>query len=81
MSIYWVRCDICGKYQVVGECTLHPLVNVCFLCCILCPERRMCSKPTWTTKIVKAPEEKKVKVKKEVEAVLQDLLKKLENKS
>ncbi len=81
MSIYWVRCDICGKYQVTSECTLHPPINVCFICCLLCPERGMCSKPAWIPKITKLVKEKPPRVKKEVEAVLQDLLKKLEGKS
>jgi hypothetical protein len=53
LTIYWERCDVCGRYLPTRQCTLHPELNVCIYCCLSCPERSRCPKPAWELKIVK----------------------------
>ncbi len=84
MVIYWSRCDICGKYIVVSECTLTPGLNVCPHCCVLiCMYREnLCRTPVWFPKLkakVKAMEAVSRKEER-IEKVLMDLLKRLEKK-
>ncbi len=47
MTIYWERCDICGRHLPTKTCWLHPELSVCPHCCLLCPERSLCPNPAW----------------------------------
>ena len=47
MTIYWERCSICGRHYPTKTCWLHPELNVCPHCCLLCPERSICPNPVW----------------------------------
>ena len=47
MTIYWERCSICGRHYPTKTCWLHPELNVCPHCCLLCPERSICPNPAW----------------------------------
>ncbi len=47
MTIYWERCDICGRHLPTKTCWLHPELSVCPHCCLLCPERNLCPNPAW----------------------------------
>jgi len=83
LVLYWKRCSICGRYEPIDACSMHPSVNVCPWCCILCSERSNCSKPTWFTE-VKVIEAKEVEVKERIErekrirTLLEELMSKLE---
>lgn len=80
MVIYWSRCDICGKYIIVRECTLAPGVSVCPHCCILFCDNRggLCRAPTWYPEVPQKTKLRRKEEKEKVEKVLMDLLKKLE---
>jgi len=47
VSIYWERCDICGKHRPTKQCWLHPERSICPYCCLACPERDICTNPAW----------------------------------
>ena len=47
MSIFWERCDVCGRHRPLRQCWLHPERMVCPYCCIACPERSSCPRPAW----------------------------------
>ncbi len=84
MVMYWSRCDICGKYIVVSECTLTPGLNVCPHCCVLiCVYREnLCQSPIWLPELKAKLKTMATVTRKEerVEKVLMDLLKRLEKK-
>jgi hypothetical protein len=79
MTIYWERCDICGRHRPTRQCWLHPERNVCPYCCLSCPERQLCPKPAWfpNLKIV-APVRHARRAREEARKALEDLLRKLE---
>jgi len=80
LVIYWSRCDICGKYIIVRECTLASGVSVCPHCCILFCDNRggLCRAPAWYPEIPQKTKLRGKEEKEKVEKVLMDLLKKLE---
>ncbi len=47
MTIYWERCDICGRHHPTKTCWLHPELSICAHCCLMCPERSICPNPAW----------------------------------
>lgn len=77
MSIYWERCDICGKHKPVKQCWLHPERNVCPYCCLACPERSMCPNPVWFPSLRTAERIEK-KEDEEARRALEELLRRLE---
>ena len=88
MTIYWERCNICGRYRPVKQCTMNPDLMVCIHCCLLCPLRNVCPKLVWILDVSKkkaeAPKAVKPKAVKpkseEAKKVLLDLLSRLEEK-
>jgi hypothetical protein len=76
VTIYWERCSICGKYEFVKQCTLHPELMVCPHCCLTCPLRSKCPHPAWYPKLGRHAE--KEAKREEMEKIISDLLSKLE---
>ncbi len=80
MTMYWERCDFCGKYNITKTCILTG-EPVCAFCCIaICNKRdKYCSKPSWKAEVKRAVAKPKQAVRPSTgkSAVLEDLLKKL----
>ncbi len=51
MTIYWERCNLCGRHLPTKTCWLHPELQVCAFCCVFCPERNVCPNPVWYPEI------------------------------
>ncbi|MMZ65832.1 hypothetical protein D1872_282670 [compost metagenome] len=79
MTIYWERCDFCGRYEPVKQCTLYPDLMVCIHCCLSCPKRKICPKPVWFIEFKIKTISKPGKIAKEADKtkVFQELLSKL----
>ncbi|AEM39755.1 hypothetical protein Pyrfu_1902 [Pyrolobus fumarii 1A] len=55
MVIYWERCSVCVRHLPTKTCWLHPELNVCAQCCVMCPERSICPNPVWYAELGEAP--------------------------
>ena len=81
MSIFWERCDVCGRHRPTRQCWLHPERSVCPYCCIACPERPICPKPAWYPQLRVSearPERRPPPRGGEARKALEDLLRRLE---
>jgi hypothetical protein len=79
LTIYWERCDVCGRHRPTRQCWLHPERNVCPYCCLSCPERHLCPRPAWFPHLRKVVAAKPMRrPREEAKRALEDLLKKLE---
>lgn len=78
MTMYWERCDICGRYEPTRACWLHSEVQICATCCLLCSERNHCRTPSWFFKVKPLTrEEVAIKEKKAAEEKIQKVLEEL----
>ena len=81
MTIYWERCDFCGKHEPTLRCTLYSDSQVCVQCCISCIRRGTCPVPAWLphvgVKVEEARAEVEVEEAEKVKSVLEELLKRL----
>ena len=71
MTIYWYKCDICGKYKPVEECTVNDRVKirVCASCYITLSIK--CRENVWRLfKKKEGEEEAKKRRMKEIEDLL-----------
>ena len=81
MSIYWERCDICGRHRPTKPCWLHPERPVCPYCCLVCPERSVCPNPVWYPEVrlfVQRGDIKREEEGEEARRALEELLRRLE---
>ncbi len=81
MSIYWEKCDICGRHRPTRQCWLHPERSVCPYCCLACPERPQCPRPAWFPSLRRSASRRTMGVaetKSEAKKALEELLRKLE---
>ncbi len=77
MSIYWERCDVCGRHRPTRQCWLHPERSVCPYCCLACPERNQCPRPAWFPSL-RGVVPRAAETKEEAKKALEELLRKLE---
>ncbi len=78
MSIYWERCDICGRHRPTRQCWLHPERSVCPYCCLACPERGHCPRPAWFPSL-RGAVPRRIEPREEAKKALEELLRKLES--
>ena len=79
MTIYWDRCQVCGRYVTTKQCTLHPEISVCIHCCLSCVERDKCPRPVWEIRLRK-PVEAKARLE-DKKKLMEELLSKLDTGS
>ncbi len=78
LTIYWERCDICGRYHPLRQCTMDPELMVCVHCCIACPRREKCPNPVWGLAYRRVVLKKAAPKIDEKKKLLEELLSKLE---
>ncbi|MEM0379772.1 MAG: hypothetical protein QXX35_01650 [Desulfurococcaceae archaeon] len=81
MTIYWERCNLCSRYIVVRNCTLHSDVNICIYCCTSCLERDRCPKPVWLIGLEKPVTQIKKMSLEDKKKLMEDLLSKIRKTS
>ncbi|MGC8953871.1 MAG: hypothetical protein ACP5N5_04035 [Desulfurococcus sp.] len=82
LTIYWERCDVCGYYRPVKQCTLFQNLLVDAVCCISCPKRSECPRPVWRVEaVLEKPAQPRLASPEERRRLLMELLGKLSSES
>lgn len=74
MTIYWLRCDVCGRHRPTMKCSMvgEGTIEVCPHCYVLLGLAEKCREKAWGIGLPARPEaaEKKTDKLKEIEDLL-----------
>ncbi|HEW63554.1 hypothetical protein IOK49_02950 [Fervidicoccus fontis] len=77
MSIYWYRCDLCGKNSPTANCTIkNRKLNVCYRCFITFKLWNKCSDYGWKIEVKRLSNANTEEKLEKLEFILEEISKK-----